>query len=165
MALAVNVMAAPAIGAPASPIKINEVVTNGDEVSDWVELVNTSGVDVDISGWTAIDDGKKSVAITFPTDTSVPAGGFYRFYTENATPDGSKGFGLGGADSMTIRNTAGEEIDSFKWSKHPRILDDVNTSWSRIPDGAEDQWRECPIVCVRGLGLHVVRESVGVCHG
>ncbi|WOH94012.1 TetR/AcrR family transcriptional regulator [Corynebacterium urealyticum] len=23
---------------------------------------------------------------------------------------------------------------------------------------------ECPIVCVRGLGLQVVRESVGVCH-
>ncbi|CAB0921610.1 hypothetical protein FRC0426_02301 [Corynebacterium diphtheriae] len=24
---------------------------------------------------------------------------------------------------------------------------------------------ECPIVCVRGLGLQVVRESVGVSHG
>ena len=24
--------------------------------------------------------------------------------------------------------------------------------------------RECPILCVRGLGLQVVRESVGVCH-
>ncbi|WP_290199012.1 hypothetical protein [Corynebacterium gottingense] len=27
------------------------------------------------------------------------------------------------------------------------------------------RWRECPIVCVRGLGLQVVRESVGVSHG
>ena len=26
-------------------------------------------------------------------------------------------------------------------------------------------FRECPIVCVRGLGLQVVRESVGVSHG
>ena len=25
--------------------------------------------------------------------------------------------------------------------------------------------RECPILCVRGLGLQVVRESVGVSHG
>ena len=25
--------------------------------------------------------------------------------------------------------------------------------------------QECPIVCVRGLGLQVVRESVGVSHG
>ena len=24
---------------------------------------------------------------------------------------------------------------------------------------------ECPIVCVRGLGLHVVREPVGISHG
>lgn len=25
--------------------------------------------------------------------------------------------------------------------------------------------RECPILCVRGFGLQIVRESVGVCHG
>ncbi|WP_431832234.1 hypothetical protein [Corynebacterium appendicis] len=25
--------------------------------------------------------------------------------------------------------------------------------------------RECPIICVRGLGLQVIRESVGVRHG
>ena len=25
--------------------------------------------------------------------------------------------------------------------------------------------RECPILCVRGFGLQVVRESVGVSHG
>ena len=30
---------------------------------------------------------------------------------------------------------------------------------------AEEIGGECPIVCVRGLGLQVVRESVGVCHG
>ena len=29
---------------------------------------------------------------------------------------------------------------------------------------AVHQIRECPIVCVRGLGLQVVRESVGVSH-
>ena len=28
-----------------------------------------------------------------------------------------------------------------------------------------DSVGECPIVCVRGLGLQVVRESVGVSHG
>lgn len=27
------------------------------------------------------------------------------------------------------------------------------------------QSRECPILCVRGVGLQVVRESVGVSHG
>ena len=38
-----------------------------------------------------------------------------------------------------------------------------------IPGGidavAGGDMRECPIVCVRGLGLQVVRESVGVCRG
>lgn len=29
----------------------------------------------------------------------------------------------------------------------------------------EDIFRECPILCVRGFGLQVVRESVGVSHG
>lgn len=32
-------------------------------------------------------------------------------------------------------------------------------------DAKVSQRRECPIVCVRGLGLQVVRESVGVSHG
>ena len=33
----------------------------------------------------------------------------------------------------------------------------------------DEQWErragECPILCVRGVGLQVVRESVGVSHG
>ncbi|WP_225213353.1 lamin tail domain-containing protein [Corynebacterium gallinarum] len=43
----------PALAQPAgatSPVVINEVESNGDEVSDWFELVNTGKVAVDISG-------------------------------------------------------------------------------------------------------------------
>ena len=33
-------------------------------------------------------------------------------------------------------------------------------------DERQDAWLgECPILCVRGFGLQVVRESVGVSHG
>ena len=32
-------------------------------------------------------------------------------------------------------------------------------------DWAHLEFRECPTACVRGLGLQVVRESVGVSHG
>lgn len=33
-------------------------------------------------------------------------------------------------------------------------------------EGGQDTERECPILCVRGgVGLQVVRESVGVSHG
>ena len=45
----------------------------------------------------------------------------------------------------------------------------MTTLRANVPDGRPDlvnrDFRECPIICVRGLGLQVVRESVGVCHG
>ena len=39
---------------------------------------------------------------------------------------------------------------------------EVYPSGTGVKDGPG---RECPILCVRGLGLQVVRESVGVSHG
>ncbi len=43
------------------------------------------------------------------------------------------------------------------------LISELSTS----ADDASDlvKGRGCPILCVRGLGLQVVRESVGVCHG
>ena len=33
-----------------------------------------------------------------------------------------------------------------------------------LETASQNSTRECPIVCVRGLGLQVLRESVWVCH-
>ena len=40
-----------------------------------------------------------------------------------------------------------------------------DTAGVKLVSGALPPGRGCPILCVRGLGLQVVRESVGVSHG
>ena len=70
-ALALSFVHVAPAGAQTSTIRINEVVTKGEE-NDWVELFNPGEADVDISGWTAADDGNKT-PITFTQGTTVPA--------------------------------------------------------------------------------------------
>jgi len=134
----------PTASAATNSIVINEVVTNRDPVGDWVELANTTDEPIDISGWTAIDNGKKSKPITFPRGTVIPANGYYAFYTETNTPDGSAGFGLGGQDEMTISDKNGAVVDYQKWSSHGMrngehtsrgLVPDMHGTW-QITDGA-----------------------------
>ncbi|MGJ4050061.1 hypothetical protein ACN4A9_03070, partial [Corynebacterium macclintockiae] len=40
----------------------------------------------------------------------------------------------------------------------------IRTGFGAKALGFKNNSRECPIVCVRGLGLQVFRESVWVCH-
>lgn len=140
-AMAFTFVTVPGAAAADKPILINEVVTNGDSVGDWVELYNPGETDINIGGWSAIDGGKNSVAITFPADTVVPAGGYYAFYTKSQTPDGSGGFGLGKKEEITIRDASGTEVDSRSWNEHARILDGVDTSWIRVGDSWEKSLR------------------------
>ena len=113
-------------------IVINEVVSNGDPVADWVELYNKGTAPIDISGWKVIDnDPKKNAPIITPNGTVVQPGGFYAFYTDGKenTPDKSNGFGLGKGDSVTISDANGIQIDSVSWG------DGHATPWGRQPDG------------------------------
>ena len=47
---------------------------------DYIELVNLSGADVDISGWYLSDDAADTMAWRIPDGTVVPAGGYLLFY-------------------------------------------------------------------------------------
>lgn len=113
-------------------VVINEVVSNGAE-SDWVELVNPTDSDVNIQGWTAVDDDPKHAPIVLP-DEVIPSGGYYVFDTETGfTPDGSKGFGLGNGDEVNLSDASGNLLESFTYTEHAKH-NGVNTSWGRIPD-------------------------------
>jgi len=46
------------------------------EFSDWIELHNPSGAEVDISGWGISDDAANPAKSIFPMGTSIPAGGY-----------------------------------------------------------------------------------------
>lgn len=69
---------------PPVPVRINEVVTHNvtglvDEDGsheDWVELHNTTGEPVDLSGWHLTDERTVPGLWTFPAGTALPAGGY-----------------------------------------------------------------------------------------
>lgn len=61
-------------------IVINEIIQNPDAVTDangeWFELVNTTGSDIDIEGWTIQDNDTDSHVINNGGPLLVPAGGY-----------------------------------------------------------------------------------------
>jgi hypothetical protein len=123
------VVGAPALAGAATPataadIVINEVESNGDPVGDWVELANTNEtLDLDISGWSVVDNDPTHAPLVLPQGTVIESGGYFAFYTD---VDG--GFGLGGNDSVTLRDASGTVVDTTTWEGHSE------TTWGRVPD-------------------------------
>ncbi|MET0767298.1 MAG: lamin tail domain-containing protein [Aeromicrobium sp.] len=108
----VAALSGPALAAPdPTKVRINEVKTNPG--TDFVELVNTGSEAVDITGWTAVDNGVGRVPLVIaPAGTTIAPGGHYSF-----EPDVTGGFGLGGEDSITITG-GGTQIDTYAWTTH-----------------------------------------------
>lgn len=122
--------------APAAPspydgvIVINEIMQNPSAVSDsygeYVELVNLSGADVDIEGWTFGDNDYESFVIYADTTghgyeggggtTVVPAGGFLVLGASadtsinGGTPVDFEYGGYGELDGITLSNSSDEVI-------------------------------------------------------
>ena len=122
--------AAPAPG----KIVINEVMSNGDPVADWVELYNVGGTAVDISGWKFLDNNDGHTPIVFKKGTVIQPGEFFTFYTDGKanTPDGSAGVGLGEPDSARLFDKNGQLVDRADWTGHKRF------TLGRYPDGTGD---------------------------
>ncbi|MDW5593701.1 lamin tail domain-containing protein [Conexibacter stalactiti] len=100
-----------------SYVVLNEVVTTGDAVNgDWVELLNTSGSTIDISG-AIIADSTNTNTYTIPASTLLAAG--RTFVLRTATG----GFGFDGNDAVRLFRagaTVGTSIpvDHHEWSEH-----------------------------------------------
>ena len=135
-ALALSGFAVPvAVAADAtSSIVINEVEANGSP--DWVELANTNpNEDIDISGWSILDDDDSHAPIVIPESTTIESGGYYIIHTKNQTPDGSEGFGLGGKkDQVRLFDASKKLIDETAWD----FPDKADSTWGRVPDMTGD---------------------------
>jgi hypothetical protein len=99
-------------------VVINEVESEGDATNgDWVELYNTTGSAVDISGSLITDDDAGHV-FTVPASTSLAAGGYAAFRVDNPVVAGN--FGLGASDEVHLYPagdvTQAHEVDTFAWS-------------------------------------------------
>lgn len=100
-----------------SYVVLNEVVSTGDLTNgDWVELLNTSGSTIDISG-AIIADSTNTNTYTIPASTSLAAGRTFVLRTAAA------GFGFDGNDAARLYRagaTVGTSIplDHHEWSQH-----------------------------------------------
>ncbi|HTW14389.1 MAG TPA: lamin tail domain-containing protein [Nocardioides sp.] len=101
-----------------SYVVLNEVVSTGDAVNgDWIELLNTSGASIDISG-AIIADSTNANTYVIPASTTLAAGATYVLRTE-----ATAGFGLGSDDAARLYRagaTVGTSIpvDHHEWSQH-----------------------------------------------
>lgn len=78
------------------PVVISEVLAHSPGGRDWVELHNTTGQPINVSGWQIRDQSENSYA--FPRDTWIDAHGYQVFYQGNDFPFGFEAKG----DTITL---------------------------------------------------------------
>ena len=103
---------------------------------DWIELYNTTGSDVDLSGFGISDSATQPLKYTLPQGTSIPANGVLLIYcTGRETPDGADKieapFGLAAySESVVFSTPAGRILDQYDYTRA-----DTDISFARNPDG------------------------------
>ena len=123
-----------------SDVVINEVMagntrTFADEDGrywDYIELCNTSGADVDISGWYLSDDVADSMAWRVPEGTVVPANGYLLFYASGQDTLLHTNFRLSAeGEAAVLTNDKGQIVSIADYD----ILD-ADQAYSRRADGS-----------------------------
>ncbi|MBZ4399760.1 lamin tail domain-containing protein [Myxococcus sp. AS-1-15] len=130
-------------GGGTGTLLINEVLVNeaGSDVNgEFVELVNTGTAALSIAGWTVSDAA--SVRHTFPSGTTVPAGGVIVVFggaagipsgTPNAVGASTGTLGLSNSgDTVTVKNASGTVVDTAVLSSAMAGTDGVSAN--RSPD-------------------------------
>lgn len=128
---------------PIGRVFLNEVLVNepgSDPAGEFVELVNTSAADVDISGWTISD--AQAVRHTFAAGTTLAAGRAVVVYSgaagipvglANAIAASTGQLNLGNSSSDTVTLAAAAAIDSMTYM--PAQVSTDGVSLNRNPDG------------------------------
>lgn len=107
---------------PVTTLRINEVESNGGTPGDWVELINTGGTSIDLSGWRMLDNDDTHAPYVLPAGSVIAAGGY--FVLEEA----AFGFGLGAADSVRLYDPLGSLYETYSWTAH------ATTTYGRCPN-------------------------------
>ncbi|MFD5213375.1 lamin tail domain-containing protein [Microbacterium sp. NPDC058345] len=110
-------------------VSINEIESNGDD-TDWVEVINTGTTAVDMSGWSVMDGdpvGHAGETTPLVSGTILEPGAVFVF-----DQPGDFVFGLGGGDTVTLRDATGSTVDEHVYAAH------AGGVWARCPDGTGD---------------------------
>jgi hypothetical protein len=118
-----------AANAPAltAAVRLNETlaenagaVNHAGTFPDYVELANTSGGSVDVSGWSLTDDGNARKFV-FPPGTVIGANGFFTVWCDaatNATPGLHTDFALGlSGDSLYLYDAGTNLVDALSFGR------------------------------------------------
>ena len=106
---------------------------------DWIELYNTTGAEVDLSGYGISDTPTQPLKYTLPKGTKIAANGVLLIYcTGRSTPDGADKieapFSLAAyAESVVLSTPSGKILDQYDYT---RASTDI--SFARNPDGTGD---------------------------
>jgi lamin tail-like protein len=118
------------VSAAGAAVVLNEVNCEG---TDWVELVNTSDTEADISGWLLTDDPLTSTRadhrLLFPTPTVIPA------RSDLVVEKGLSGFPFGiscGNDTIRLADSTGTLADEIAVP----TLTSAGDTWGRYPNGS-----------------------------
>lgn len=114
-----------------SYIKLNEILSTGDP--DWLELYNSSDVEIDLEGYILAD---KNTEWTIPEGIKIASKGFITFDCDG---DGitNPSFKISsGGELMSLKDPDGVLIDQIDV---PSLSDYTGLTYARIPDG-EATW-------------------------
>lgn len=114
----------------ASGVLINEITPAPSSGNDWVELYNSSEVDVDISSWVLDDEGTATDMLIIPQNTIISKKSFKLFFVSNRlNKDG---------DTVYLKNQQ-SEVDKYQYT-----TSETDISYARYPDG-ESTWSTCTL--------------------
>lgn len=104
-----------------SPVRINEVESDGGSPDDWIEFVNPTASALDVSG-VVVKDDDDTHAYVIPAGTTIAAAGYLVIERDQL------GFGLGSGDSVRVFD-GDLLVDSTSWGEGHAA-----TTWGRCPD-------------------------------
>lgn len=107
------------------PVRINEYMSSNTftiydcegDCGDWVELCNTSGKDVDLSGWGLTDDDANAMKFTFPEGSVIKGNGCLLLYCDGKNKQDAAGvlhtgFSLSAEDGLLSLYSPGRQLVS-----------------------------------------------------
>ncbi|MBU4078600.1 lamin tail domain-containing protein [Patescibacteria group bacterium] len=137
-----------------SNIVINEVNSSASSSAEWVELYNPTSSDINVSGWTILDNYFSDI---LPTVSPIPSGGYAVIITDNSVVNAipisaitiklngnAIGNGLANdGDSLTLLDTSSTKIDEMSYGNNisvfliPPSNPNINQTLIRFPNGAD----------------------------
>lgn len=115
--------------------KINEIYSRGDATNpDWIEIYNAGSVAASLDGWKIYDNGGHGGTkpkMEFPSGINLAPGAFYVIVVDDGS---AAAFGLSSSgETVWLEAPDGTIKDEVVF---PAL--DVNTSYGRYPDGADN---------------------------